>query len=199
MASVNWALKVKITRFSRVLTFCHKQELTQWLCSGSNYTCLFGHCFLYHICHQRHASHVTKTHKLQYFNTTHTHTHTHTHTVSNSLQYECVYQVTDDYPPCSDPLNIIFRAGDKIVQIGDTSVKDKGPDDFALLLQKEACEGTAIRIVPRLSPPPTTNTNSLSLGYSSLDMSEKSVPSCRQSESAVTMKVSNLLSMKPPG
>ncbi len=128
-------------------------------------------------------------------------THTHT-TVSSSLQYECLYQVTGDYPPSSDPSNIIFRTGDKIVQIGDTSVKDKGPDDFALLLQTEACEGTSIRIIPRLSPPPSTNA-SLSLGYSSLEMSERpsicSRPSEQQLASSVTMKVSNLLSMKPPG
>ncbi|XP_064396525.1 uncharacterized protein LOC135343497 [Halichondria panicea] len=124
------------------------------------------------------------------------------YTLSSSLQYECLYQVTGDYPPSSDPSNIIFRTGDKIVQIGDTSVKDKGPDDFALLLQTEACEGTSIRIIPRLSPPPSTNA-SLSLGYSSLEMSERpsicSRPSEQQLASSVTMKVSNLLSMKPPG
>ena len=38
-------------------------------------------------------------------------------TVANSLQYECVYQVTDDYPPQSDSTNIIFKAGDRIVQV----------------------------------------------------------------------------------
>ena len=39
------------------------------------------------------------------------------HAVANSLQYECVYQVTDDYPPQSDSTNIIFKAGDRIVQV----------------------------------------------------------------------------------
>ena len=37
--------------------------------------------------------------------------------VANSLQYECVYQVTDDYPPHSDSTNVIFKSGDKIIQV----------------------------------------------------------------------------------
>ena len=158
-------------------------------------TCLYPHTHIHTHTHTlTHTHSLTRTH-------THSHTHSHTLTVSNSLQYECCYNITDDYPPNSDPSNIIFRTGDKIVQIGDTSVKDKGPDDFALLLQKEACEGTSIRIVPRLSPPPSIT--SLSLGYGSLDGSDRSGLSRRPSEqqlmSSLTMKVSNLLSMRPPG
>jgi len=124
--------------------------------------------------------------------------------VANSLQYECSYQVTEDYPPNSNPSNILFKAGDKILQIGDTPVKDKGPDDFAYLLQQESVIGdsTSIRIIPQLSPTPSA-ASSLSLGYGSLDLAEKAVLSRRQSEqqlmSSITMRVSNLLSMRGPG
>jgi len=40
--------------------------------------------------------------------------------VANSLQYECIYQVTDDYPPHSDATNVIFKAGDRIIQVCTT-------------------------------------------------------------------------------
>ena len=39
-------------------------------------------------------------------------------------------------------------------QIADTATRDKSPDDFAVLLQREATKGTTVKIVPRLSPPP---------------------------------------------
>jgi len=37
--------------------------------------------------------------------------------VANFLQYECIYQVTDDFPSNSDATNVIFKAGDKIIQV----------------------------------------------------------------------------------
>lgn len=84
-----------------------------------------------------------------------------------------------------------------INQIGDTPVRDKGPDDFAGLLQK-AVNGTTIRIVPRVSPPPSTTSINSSLGYGSLD-----APRLKQTDQqvidSITMKVSNLLSMKGTG
>lgn len=122
---------------------------------------------------------------------------------ANSLHFECMYQVTDDYPPQCDATNVIFKSGDKIMQIGDTLVRDKGPEEFSELLQREAVLGTSVRILPRVSPPPSSSLNS-SLGYSSLDTSAggRSLvrkPSDNQMMDSITMKVSNLLSMKGTG
>lgn len=87
-------------------------------------------------------------------------------------------------------------------QIGDTPVRDKGPDDFAELLQ-DAVNGTSVRIVPRVSPPPSTSSINSSLGYGSLDTSSGRNLVLKQNEQqamdAITMKVSNLLSMKMKG
>lgn len=89
-----------------------------------------------------------------------------------------------------------------LLQIGDTYVRDKGPEDFADILQKEAVKGTSVRILPRVSPPPSASINS-SLGYSSLDTSSgRSLvrkASDNQMMDSITMKVSNLLSMKGSG
>lgn len=87
------------------------------------------------------------------------------------------------------------------VQIGDTYVRDKGPEEFSELLQ-EAIKGTSVRVLPRVSPPPSSSINS-SLGYSSLDASSGRSLVRKASENqvmdSITMKVSNLLSMKGSG
>lgn len=82
-------------------------------------------------------------------------------------------------------------------------MRDKGPEEFSELLQREAVLGTSVRILPRVSPPPSSSLNS-SLGYSSLDTSAggRSLvrkPSDNQMMDSITMKVSNLLSMKGTG
>ena len=105
--------------------------------------------------------------------------------------------ITDDL--CSTALTKC----DLCVQIGDTAVRDKGPDDFADLLQ-DAVNGTSVRIVPRVSPPPTVSSINSSLGYWSLDSAASGRNlALKQSEQqlmdAITMKVSNLLSMKGSG
>ena len=41
--------------------------------------------------------------------------------------------VTEDYP--SGEEKTIFRTGDRILAVGDTSVRGKGPDDFQELLE----------------------------------------------------------------
>ena len=85
-------------------------------------------------------------------------------------------------------------------QIGDTPVRDKSGDEFAELLQREAPLGTTIKIVPRVSPPPSSHSIASSLGYCSLDAGERRSLVRRQSDremvDSITMKVSNLLSMK---
>ena len=47
--------------------------------------------------------------------------------VANALQYECFYQVTDDYPSHSDATNVIFKAGDKIIQVSGKKCMIDGP------------------------------------------------------------------------
>lgn len=54
--------------------------------------------------------------------------------VAHSLQYEGVFLVTEDYPPGEET---IFRTGDRILAVGDTSVRGMGPDDFQELLEVE--------------------------------------------------------------
>ena len=114
--------------------------------------------------------------------------------VANALQYEHVFLVTEDFPPGED--NVIFRAGDQILAIGDTLVRGKTPDDFAELLQTEAVRGTTVRVAPRLAPPPSSFSTASSLDH----------PECklvrRQNEQlldSITVKVSNLLSMRTCG
>ena len=114
--------------------------------------------------------------------------------VASALQYEHVFLVTEDYPPRED--NVIFRAGDQILAIGDTPVRGKTPDDFADLLETEAVRGTTVRVAPRLSPPPSSSS-----AASSLDYPERKLVR-RQSEQlldSITVKVSNLLSMRTCG
>lgn len=55
--------------------------------------------------------------------------------VAHSLQYEGVFLVTEDYPPGEE--TVIFRTGDRILAVGDTSVRGMGPDDFQELLEVE--------------------------------------------------------------
>lgn len=112
--------------------------------------------------------------------------------VSNALQYEHMFMVTEDYPPGEE--SMIFRAGDRILAIGDTSVRGKTPEEFGELLQTEAVKGTTVRIVPRLSPPPSAS--------SSLELPEKKLvrrTSEQQLLDSITMKVANLLSMRTCG
>ena len=83
-------------------------------------------------------------------------------------------------------------------QVGDTTTRDKGPDDLAELLQSAAPKGTTVKILPRLerSPPPSLNPASLS----SLDGEKKLLQRhSDQQLDSITMKVSNLLSMKASG
>lgn len=81
-------------------------------------------------------------------------------------------------------------------------MRGKSLDEFGELLQQEASKGTTIKIVPRLerSPPPSLmHTSSL---QGSLDHGEKKLIR-RQSEQqivdAITVKVSNLLTMRASG
>ena len=37
--------------------------------------------------------------------------------VANGLQYECVYQVMEDFPPNSDSSNVVLKSGDRIIQV----------------------------------------------------------------------------------
>lgn len=39
-------------------------------------------------------------------------------TVVNSVQYECTYIITEDYPPGDK--EVVFKAGDRIVQVRHT-------------------------------------------------------------------------------
>ena len=83
-------------------------------------------------------------------------------------------------------------------QVGDTPVRDKGPDDFAELLQNEAVKGTSVRIIPRVSPPPSFS----SISYGSMDSTSGRSLIRKQSDhqlDSITLKVSNLLSMKGSG
>ena len=41
--------------------------------------------------------------------------------------------VTEDYPPGEE--KTIFRSGDRVLAVGDTSVRGMGPDDFQELLE----------------------------------------------------------------
>ena len=41
--------------------------------------------------------------------------------------------VTEDYPPGEE--KTIFRSGDRILSVGDTSVRGMSPDDFQELLE----------------------------------------------------------------
>jgi hypothetical protein len=121
---------------------------------------------------------------------------------AHSLQYEGVFLVTEDYPPGEET---IFRCGDRILAVGDTSVRGMSPDNFQELLEKETGSGTStkVKVLPRMerSPPPPSSLSLLSLG-SSLEITEKKLLR-RQSEKqmldSITLKVSNLLSMKASG
>lgn len=123
------------------------------------------------------------------------------YTFSNALQYECAFLVTEDYPPGAD--NLVLKAGDRIVQIGDTAIAGKGPDDFHVLLQTEAPRGTTVKVIPRLSPPPSVTSVTSSAGYGSLEPADRRPLMRRQSDQqlmgSLTMKVSNLLSMRASG
>jgi len=81
-------------------------------------------------------------------------------------------------------------------------VRDKGPEDFAELLH-DAVNGTTVRIVPRVSPPPTSGSINSSIGYGSLDTVSTRNVGLKQTDQqvidSITMKVSNLLSMKGSG
>ena len=90
-------------------------------------------------------------------------------------------------------------------QVGNTYVRDKGPDDFAELLHREATRGTTIKIVPRVerTPPPSSSSAFLTVIPSMhLEGGERRLVR-RQSEQqlldSITMKVSNLLTMKASG
>ena len=41
----------------------------------------------------------------------------HSLAVANGLQYECVYQVMEDFPPNSDSSNVVLKSGDRIIQV----------------------------------------------------------------------------------
>jgi hypothetical protein len=56
-----------------------------------------------------------------------------------ALQYEGVFLVTEDYPPGEET---IFRSGDRILAVGDTSVRGMSPDSFQELL--EVCIHTQV-------------------------------------------------------
>ena len=101
------------------------------------------------------------------------------------LQYEGVFLITEDYPAGEET---IFRSGDRILAVGDTSVRGMSPDSFQELLEKETCSATSIKVkvLPRVERSPPLPT---SLSLSSLDVSEMKL-SRRQSEKQITQWVS---------
>ena len=98
-------------------------------------------------------------------------------------------------------------------QVGNTYVRDKGPDDFAELLHREATRGTTIKIVPQLerTPPPSTFLSVIPAIYGRkknamygryLEEGERWLVRRRSEQQlldSITMKVSNLLTMRASG
>ena len=89
------------------------------------------------------------------------------------------------------------------MQVGDHLVRDKGPDDFGELWRHEAAHGTTVKILPQLSPSSSgagMHSIASSIGYSSLDVTDRKQLIRRQSDrdvtSSLTTKVSNLMTMK---